>query len=225
MQIAAHGFKKGDFAGLRLKIHELSDTDDVYKAFPILKQYPEFTPEDLPNNINRQALIKYVILAFDKRSPIKMKYSDPIEQRVVAAKIAGFELNKDGTFHRNYEMVLKSEFFQVNMMILTYLFIQGENDFLTLIAYEQSLLLQTQSLLDTSSGIDAKNIIQNINTLRQAIDNLKRDLIEVENDTLLKADLFTYSNSKRLKIKPEDYSHMFNISVPEKAKLKNDPIK
>lgn len=222
MNYSIYGFKESDFNGLKIPIHKVPDDVDPYDVIPILNKYPEFSP-NLPKIVNKRSLLTYVILAFDKKSPLKMKFPDPIEQRVKSAHIAGFRTNKDDTFPKHYEAIIKSEVFEVNMMVITYLFLQNENDILTLTAYEEALRLQTHNLLNSDSGSDTKFIIGNIDNLRGAIEHLKRNLVEIENDTLLNQDLFTYTQSKRLKIKPEDYMSEFVIGKPQPKLLINDP--
>ena len=220
MNYSQFGFKKSDFNGLTIPVHQAGEDDNLFHAFPILNKYEEFNPS-LPKRINKQNIIRYVIITFDQKSPLKMKYPDPIERRIKAGHIVGFETKDTGEFTDTYTSIIKSEVVEVNKMVILYMYLQNENDMLTLIAYEEALRMQASKLVEGTADEKTKDIISNVDTLRKAIETLKRSFIEVEEDTLLKRDLFNYTQSKKLKIKPEDYAEMFVIGENHKTGLIN----
>lgn len=217
MNYSKKGFKKSDFGGMAVDIF----CSNLY-SIPIIKKYKEFNPPTM--SFDKQQILKYVILAFDKKSPLKMTYTDPIEVRVVAAEIMEFPKLKSGGFEKKFDQIIRSQNFTVNLMVITYLFLQNEHDVLTLIAYEEALRIQSSRLVgEESSATDVKNIISNIDLIKSAIDKIKKSIVEEPTDELLKRDLFTFTQSKRLNIKPEDYAAKFNIKDPQKGVLKNTP--
>jgi hypothetical protein len=141
-----------------------------------------------------------------------MKYLDPIERRVVAGKIVGFPETNENKFTGVYIPVIKSAIPEINRMVITYLFIQNESDFMILVAYEEALRMQAANLVDQAEdGEKKKDILANIESLRKAIGNLKAVMVESREDTLLERDIFVFNQSKRLRLSPEDYAELFTI--------------
>jgi hypothetical protein len=219
MYYSQFGINKTDFNAMMI---------DVFKGnlydIPIIKKYREFNPPPNASSIDNPDLIKYVAIAFDKQSPIRMKFADPIERRIAAAQTVGFPKTKTGKLNAESEHIIKSENFSVNMMVITYLFLQNEHETLTLITFEEALRIQSHKLIGSDvTPTEMKALIANIETLKLAINSIKKIILEEPTDTLLKRDLFTFTQSKRLEIQPEDYAKKFNISEPQIGVLKVSP--
>lgn len=222
MNYTQFGFKAHDFDGLMVPIHKIGEQANLYNEVKIFNKYDDFNPS-LDAKLSKQKVLRYIVLVFDKASPLKIKYLDPIERRVIAGKIVGFPETNTGKFITFYTSIIQSAITEINRMVITYLFIQNEADFMVLVAYEEALRIQAANLVDKiDEGEKTKDIIANIDSLRKAIEKLKAVFVESKEDTLLERDVFIFTQSKRLRLRPEDYADLFVIGANYPTKgLKN----
>jgi len=191
-----------DFKRLTLKIHGLDI--DVLSTYPILTEYGFNTFKDLPIN----ETTKYIVYAFDRNSPLH-SIPDVIERRVQAAVLAGFQRTKSGNFDSIVESMIKSQNKQANNLILKYCIMQGSDDYSTLVTFEEALRNQNEKLLEGKVDTEkTKDIINNVDVLRQKIKDIKQSLMSHNFDNFLERSLYDFSESGRLNLSPEDYAKL-----------------
>jgi hypothetical protein len=201
------GFNLFDFGKLFLPIHK--EDGDYKSKFPLLTKYVEFNAE-LPKGVGFDTLIKYIVLAFDINSPVRYTYNDMYEQRVKAAQIAGFEVNKNGKFPKAVEEMLLCENPDVNRMIIRYVAMMNNEDYATFVAFSEALRKQQEKIL--AGDVDqekTKEMIANINTLKSSIKDLKEQLIGDSDD--LQRTLYEFVESNVLGIFPEEVAKVYSF--------------
>ena len=201
-----------DFLNLTFDVYHLKAKDDIFQRFPILVPYQSFHAE-LPASIDRALAFKYIVLAFDRNTPLA-HLNDPMKIRNYAAQIAGFKIYSTGKFDHQVEEMLYSKLEEINFMIIQYCVIAETDDFVTLLAFIEALRKENTLLMNTNDNdtADRAKIIANINKLRNEIKALKKSLIKDERDTLLNKSLYIFAESENLGLSPESYAKKLNIS-------------
>lgn len=204
MNYQEFGFNLFDFGKLFLPVHK--EDGDYKKKFLVLNKYEEF---NVDAGVDFDTLIRYIVLAFDLNSPVRYAYNDMYEQRVKAAQIAGFEIKK-GKFDSKVEKILLCENPATNRMIIRYVAMINNEDYATYVAFTEALRKQQEKIL--AGDVDqekTKEMIANINTLKNSIRDLKENLIGEAND--LQRTLYEFVESNILGITPEEVARIYNF--------------
>ena len=205
----APDFRDSDFSGMFLRMDHHEFGEDIMREFPILAGYKIFYHK-LEKELPRENIIQYIGLSFDKGSPFLKKYNDVIERRFWAAIQAGFQLDNN-RFHPLVEDMLRGKNQDVNFMIIQYCLLQGDEDYVTFVAYNEALKSQLTKLINIEADKDAsdksvKDITDNVKKLRGEISELRRAMFFTEEDRLLNGDLYDFMEAKGLGISPEAYA-------------------
>jgi len=132
-----------------------------------LKEYDEF--KTIPDD----KIISYIILAYDLKSDVRKEYPSRNQQKVEAAKFAGFKFTSN-QFDKTVEEILIGEDYDVNMAIVKYLSFFGKPELMTLeFLYNKQFLLlynQNKGLDDEKDSHKTMMLLKdNINTLTEVI--------------------------------------------------------
>jgi hypothetical protein len=199
-----------DFEQLLINPYDHKIGSDLMKVFPILSKYKEFRVK-LPSQIKREYVLRYIIYAFDRNSPL-IAITDIMERRVEAANMAGFPVNDNGTFGILVDKMIRSLNPVINHMVIRYCMLLGDTDYTVLITYEDSLLRELERLITFDSDSEKegsenkKSLIANISTLRLTINSLKDDFLAKNVDYFLSRSLSEFSESKKVDLSPEYYA-------------------
>lgn len=85
-------FSKEEFKNLSFPIHKTDNKKDLIEQIPELKEIKMF--EVLPK-VNRDAMIQYILLMYDKNSPLIRKYAELSTRKREAGFMAGFDQAND----------------------------------------------------------------------------------------------------------------------------------
>jgi len=105
--------KSEDFKHLKYNPYDLKKDASLLEAFPELARFPEYT---VPIDLNQNKVLRYIIYAYDGKSPI-LAEKNLIKRKMLAAKLAGFELEKSGKYAEGVEKMIKGENTKINRMI------------------------------------------------------------------------------------------------------------
>lgn len=221
MDYKSFGFNDFDFGKMFFPIHKFPDEADLMLEFPILKKHSEFQAYvEVPFN----KMIRYIVLAFDLHSPLRSAYKDINEQRHKAALIAGFGLNKYNKFELPVENMVLCGVPEINRMIIRYVSMISNEDFSTYITFTEALRKQQERLFTGDvENEKSRELIANITTLKQAVKDLKEDLLGTKDDDKLNRALYDFVESDVLGITPEEVAilYSFNIEEPITKKTKH----
>ena len=105
--------------------------------------------------------------------------------------------------------MIKSQNKEANNLILKYCIMQGSDDYSTLVTFEEALRNQNEKLLEGKVDTEkTKDIINNVDVLRQKIKDIKQSLMSNNLDNFLERSLYDFSESGRLNLSPEDYAKL-----------------
>lgn len=207
-------YKPLDFKDLFINPYELPDSIDLVREFPILGLYKSFSEYYEAADINK--VVRYIIYAFDENTPTKT-FSNLVERRAEAAELAGFEKEKE-MFDEAVMDIIKCRNLHVNQMIIDYCSMSKGDDYVTLITFQESLRTQAFKLMHGDDDEKTKDLINNVNSLRENIKTIQNNILGDNNDIFLIQSFKLKSESERLLLSPEDYAHALadkNIDVFE----------
>ena len=205
MNYKEFGFNLFDFGKLFIPIHK--EEGNYKEKFPVFTKYEEFKADP---GVDFDTLIKYIVLAFDINTPLRHTYNDVYEMRVKAAQIAGFKV-KNGKFDKDVEAILVCNNPVTNRMIMRYVVMIDNEDYATLVAFTEALRKQQEKILAGDTDKEkTKDLIENINNLKNSIKELKESLIGDSQD--LKRTLYEFVESNVLGILPEEVAAIYNFN-------------
>jgi hypothetical protein len=111
---------------------EIDKKSEVLTSIPELNRFTSFqklTKSSL--DINR--LIRYILLAYDPKSPAVQTIKDQFKRKTWCALAAGFEYGEDFNFSLDYNAVLNCQNDEVNDAILDYLTLFDNPDYMLLV--------------------------------------------------------------------------------------------
>lgn len=194
-----------DFEKMMFPVYTTNLSGDVLKIFPILKLYPAFTSRISLPFAN---VFMYICYCYDMHSPL-MTVDDIMQRRHEAAVLAGFRYNeKTDKFPEQTEEFLLSRNEKVNFMILQFLILQFNDDWMTYIGFQNSLhQLNYKIMTGTYNATD----ITAVKTLRAEIKNLKQDMMMDKFDPLLRKSLYIFGEAAKIKVSPEHYARTLKV--------------
>src|SRR6056297_406141 len=196
----------GEFDKLHIPVHEIKANNISLSEKFNLDIYPEFRDFDknirADQKLSKNKVIRYIVYMYDMNSPLQ-EMNGITSRRNRAAELAGWE-KKDDRFGKSVEDILMCRISHVNKMIIRYARIQKDSDWATLVTYEDSLYTQLDALRNNSEGKETKDILQNIEELRKSITNLKRVMLEGDDNSNLTHDLYDTIENESLEFRPED---------------------
>jgi len=215
---------ESDFDNMYLNVRKVPIGEDLFKVFPILSKYKEFSGKT--GNLKKELVIRYIVYAFDKGSPLN-SIVDIMERRVEALKLAGFKTDARGKYPRFVDMMVHSIVPTINQMIIRYCLFTGDTDYAILVTYEDSLIKELDRLMSFENPIKIKKgrndaevdeifynesnekksaLITNISNLRKLIGELKAELFSNNIDLFLERSLLDFIEAERLELSPEFFA-------------------
>lgn len=116
-------FEPEEFSSMMFNIGLISRTSSLLKAFPVLKQFDDFTVATSP--LDKEKVLRWVMMVYDQNSPVVKKVADWKERKIIAAQQAGFTVDAKGTFEDAVADMLQGKNDIVNRMALCLIRIQS----------------------------------------------------------------------------------------------------
>lgn len=208
-------FKSQDYKDILYPVHTLENGMDIFTAFPNLLDYEEFGVR-IPASIPISKVFKYIVYAYDQKSPFVLQIDDLIERKKEAAQEAGFTPVKAYTFHDAVKKMLNCENKDINSMIIRYCKFQGK-DWANLVASQEAFYQINLQLLSNikSETDDAIAFAKNKASLDKAADEFNerlndkaRKFLTQETAQGLHDDLWSLAEDEAnsIQISPEDFA-------------------
>jgi len=208
-------FKSQDYKDMLYPVHNLKRDVDIFKTFPKLKDYSEFS-EKLIASLPIDKVFKYIVYVYDQKSPFFTQIEDLVQRKKAAVLEAGFEPNASQNFSTSIKGMLNCENPAINSMIIRYCRMQGKN-FANLVASIEAFHQINLQLISNINGQDDDAIViaKKKADLDKAADDLSNRLNEKARRFLsqevaegLHEDLWSLAEDEALNIKitPEDFS-------------------
>lgn len=208
-------YSNNDFEGLFLNVWGVRG--DLFKAFPILTKYKEFQKSLKKFNLPTDKVIRYIVYAFDKNSPLS-GILDIMERRYEALELAKFPKDKNGNYSKKIELMVHSGIPDINRMVIRYCLFTGDTEYAVLTTYEDALIKELNNLMivDKPMGKTIENetdptdkksvIISNIAKLKKLIKELKDEIFSNNVDAFLLRSLTEFTEAERLELSPEYFA-------------------
>jgi len=186
----------------------------IFDAFPKLLDYQEFGVQ-LPGELSINKVFKYIVYAYDQKSPFVTQIDDLVLRKKEAIQEAGFLANNN-EFSEVVKKMLNCENEKVNKMIIRYCRLQGK-DFTNLVASQEAFYQINAQLLSNikSDKDDAVETAKKKAALDKAADEFNERLDEKARRFLaqetaqeLHNNLWSLAEDEALNINisPEDYA-------------------
>jgi hypothetical protein len=191
-------FHTKEFQSMMFNVDKIPEGTSVltfYKELGKIKEFKASAGEDIDND----KVNLFVLLMYDKNSPYRRKYSDPLKRKVEIAHDVAFEIIEGGVFESPVEDILKGRNEIVNKKIVQFVRMHRNYNYSYQISVEtaySNLMLEIQS--GETKGLKA---------LADMRDDLERNLMEMlnqDNNPYLKDEMLRYMESERLALRPED---------------------
>ena len=177
------------------KVSEGTSVLSFYKDLAKIKEF-KWNPGE---GIDNEKLIRYILLMYDRNSPYRKKYSDISRRKIEIAHDVGFPTMEDGKFESPIEDFLKGRNTIVNRKIVAYIKLHRSYKY----AYQVSIEETYYNLIEGMLGGETKNVAE----LRKLRDELEENLLELlnqDNNPVLKDEILRYIEEERLALRPED---------------------
>lgn len=207
-------FKSKDYKDILYPVFSLKNDTDIFSAFPRLNEYEEFRSK-LPTTTPFDKVFKYIVYAYDKKSPFFLNIEDLIERKKLAVLQAGFEVNARKSFNEQVRAMLNCENIVINKMIIRYCRMQSK-EFTSLVAsqeafYQINLQLMTVKEGDEDPVKTAKEkaaLDKSANEFNERLDEKARRFLSQETSEIITQDLWNMAEEEAVKIllTPEDYA-------------------
>jgi hypothetical protein len=192
------------------------------------KDYPEFGESHLKaglgsNSIEydlepfRENVLKYVILLYDKNSPLWSTIQDFNHRKITALQMAGFKVQPNGQFSVEVQQgIIMGKNSVVNNMIVRYVFLFNNPKFVMLVG-----LLQVYINLFTKiqSSSPKKEELLMFKQTAEDIDKLTADIFGGKENQELENTLYEVLNMNKMLFRPEHVAERIaNGEEPTNAK-------
>ena len=171
------------------------DKDSLKK----LQEIDEFKPN--PADLDKEKLLRYIILMYDFNTPLRKEYPDYWKRKKEASKLAGYICNV--RLEKRVEELLLEKDMEINNMILKYIMLHGDPDYVMLHTYSHMYVIIN---FNARSGEFGKDDIKNIKELNIQIKELTERLFGGEPTDSLRNLLYKRIEEDRAVLTPEDFA-------------------
>lgn len=196
-------FNDSDFDGLLFNVHKHPPTDGVsyIEIFPQIRMYEEFLVP-LPDDYDRNQVISYIVLTYDRTSPLRKKYTDIGERKNAALRMSEFPL-RDGKFSKYVEYMAEGKVPEINEMIILYIKLHFNTKF-TLLTTTEAIFY---NMLKKAVGGDLGTKATEITAIENILLDTQKALLAGDNSVNLVENLYRKTNSvKKVDYSPEEVS-------------------
>ena len=191
-------FADSEFDKMLFNVHRVPAQRSIVKAFSRLGKVPEFK-RGVTGGIDKNKAIRYVCLMYDKNTPFRTRYPDIMKRKIEVAMHAGFKLEDGGIFPEKVEDMLSGKNASVNRLLVAFVRLHRNVKYSYLVSIEESFYFLMEEV--------TKGEMKNLKQLKEIQDEIEETVMEMLNDDdnkLIKDDLFKYIEDERLKLRPED---------------------
>src|SRR6056297_163093 len=160
----------------------------------------------------RTQVIRYIILLYDKSSPLWSTVQDFSHRKVIALELAGFEIQANGEFPVEVQQgILMGQNSVVNTMIVRYVFLFNNPKFVMLTGLLQVYINLFAKLQETNPK---KDDVKMFKETAEDIEKLTSEVFGGKENTELENTLYEVLNMNKMLFRPENIAE--RISQGEK---------
>jgi hypothetical protein len=205
-------FNDKDFDSLTYNVMQYKSDANLLSVFPTfndLKSFRDFKGE-------KTKVIRYIVLCYDKGSPILKKFiQDDVKRKTAAADYAGFIADDEGLFDNQVDMMMKCQNHEVNSMIIDFVRTFNDPNWALLMTGMESYYQKLQQIMNADFEGGKRDIFQIEETkgklfkqaqeMSKSLDEAASKILSDEN-IFLKRDLYCLidqESKNKLNITPE----------------------
>lgn len=207
-------FEESDYNGLMINVH-LHKGKDLFKVYPDLNLYKEFSEPLLPP-LDRNQIITFIVLCYDKESPFRKKYPDLDQRKYHAALEAEFDINEDNKFESYMEEIIQAQNPVTREMTVAYCRLHYNTKYSYLVLCESLFYTNLRTAL---MGEGAQKMDE-LKKIQDAMEAAQRELLAFDNNKELVKSLYKSVNNQRIDYSPETIAKNikekgYNKALPE----------
>lgn len=191
-------FQDSDYQGLLFNVHA-NKGKDYLSVFPDLKLYNEFTYPIDPEKYNRNQIIHFIVLVYDKESPFRKKYSDITTRKIQCALEVGWKMQENGKFSDSIVAILNNGYSWYNDMIVAYIKLHYNSKYAFYVMLENIFYEN----LHKSFWGDIKNKVSELKQIEEAFGQAQRELTANDNSKDLTKALYRKVQLEKVDFSPE----------------------
>lgn len=192
-------FDKGEFKKMRFNVYEVPDSKDLMKHFPELSSMESFAKYA---EADRNRLIRYIMLMYDKESPLVKRVQKYKDRQRQAAHLAGYDLQKH---EDRLEQVFTLADESIANMVADFIILLNDRKWSLIVSseatfyeFQRGLFMNVVNVRDDKARLDAITVKAKIMTESDEIDaRLERYYSDLFGDDKL------IEVAKKKRIRPE----------------------
>lgn len=194
-------FSDSDYKNMLCDINTHKYTEgDYLKIFPDLKLYEEFSAP-LVEPMDRNQIIAWICLVYDRESPFRKKYSELDERKFRSAREVGFELTTQGKFDDYLIEIFNGQNQAINEMIVAYCKLHASTGYSYYVMLEA--LFFNNLKLAVSGTDDNKMKMSELKSIQSEMAIAQRELLGNDNNKSLEKTLYRRINREKIDYSPE----------------------
>lgn len=192
-----------------------ADPTDANFVDNFKKLHPEFRENLGFNIVSEKSFFVYVVLTYDIESPFVIRYRDWAQRRRESAKLCNFP-KEDDKYHPEVEDIILGMNRKANKIILNYLFLQSDLDFINYQSYQSLFYRQSLAAMETTFDNPGHydKLKNNIDELSRDIKQLQTAIFQGDETKELRKALYDYVMQMSLDIRPEDIAERKHKGEP-----------
>jgi len=208
-------FSDKDFDSLTYNVMKYKSDVTLISKFPSFQGIECFRNFSDPN-LDKNTVIRYIVLCYDKGSPILNRFmQDDVKRKTTAAQYAGWEAREDGLFSDEIDEVMRCTNESVNEMIIEFLRLFNDPNWALLLTGLEAYFQKLRQVMSVSvSGKrDALQMEETKGKLFKQAEEMAASLsisaskiLQGDSNPFLARDLYSIIDKEaksRLKITPE----------------------
>lgn len=193
-------FHSKEFTGMMFNVERIPEDTSVLSFYKELNKIKEFK-QSAGEGIDNDKLMLFVMLMYDRNSPYRIKFSEPLKRKIEIAHDVGFETIDGGVFADPVEDFLKGRNPIVNNKIVQYVRLHRNYNYSYQVSVEAAYF---NLMLEIQAG-ETKSIKQ-AGELRDELERNLSEMLNGDNNPLIKDEMLRFMENDRLALRPEDYA-------------------
>lgn len=198
--MSKYQFHPREFQSMMYNIEKVPEGTMVLQFFKELGKIREFKAS-AGEAIDNNKVNIFVLLMYDKGSPYRKKYPDPLKRKVEVAHDVEFAIDEKGDFGSPIEKILRGQNEVVNKKTVAFLRMHRSYKY----SYQVSVETAYANLMLEIQNGETKGL----KSMADMRDDLESNLLEIlnqDNNPYLRDEILRYIEEERLSLRPEDYA-------------------
>lgn len=166
--------------------------------------YPEFSTEYQDKMaLPKKNLFTFISIMYDINSNMRDKFPNHWQRKRMCAEFSGFKLTSQRKFDKPVEQMLFGLNVDVNRMVVRFLSLFDDPDYMTLMTYWEMFIKETTMSMALMESKDIKESRQNISFFNEHIRTLTNKLFGGEEARGMVRELYRNLSDEMLRLRPE----------------------